>query len=503
MLTEKDIEQIEFQGLTLPEFEQQIDRFKKGFNPIKLSEPATPDHGIKILTEDEENRMISVFEHSLSSGLATIKFVPASGAASRMFKNLYSFLDLAKDTESAERIVKEDEFLNSFFLNIEKFAFFKKLSEITIDKNDKIALVQNLLSPEGLNYSQKPKGQIDFHKYGESSRTPFEEHLVEAASYCTGSNGLAMLHFTVSPEHQEGFELLLKKVRSEYQKRYGVQIDVTFSHQHKSTDTVAVDADNQPFRDKDGNLIFRPGGHGALIENLNDLESDIIFIKNIDYVVPDHLKGETKRYQKVLAGLLVSQRSKIYAFLDKLDKYDSIGNTELIKQIDSFLKRELFIQYEDNFHSLEEKINFFKKKLNRPLRICGMVKNEGEPGGGPFLAVNSDGTVSPQIVEMAQINLNDEYEIELLNRSTHFNPVDLVCSIKDYKGKKFNLMNFRDMETGFISIKSQNGKELKALELPGLWNGAMADWNTIFVEVPAITFNPVKTVNDLLRPEHQ
>jgi hypothetical protein len=502
MLTEKDIEQLEIQGLTFEEFSQQLSCFRNGFPPMRLTEPGTPENCIKILSEDDENRMISVFENALTSGLVALKFIPASGAASRMFKNLFNFLDSATSTADAEKMAQEDEFLNAFFSNIEKFAFYNRLSEITTDINDKVELVKNLLLPQGLGYGQKPKGQIIFHKYADISRTPFEEHLVEAASYCTGSNGMAQVHFTVSPEHQEGFEALLK-VRHDYQKRYGVQIDVHFSHQHKSTDTVAVDSSNEPVRDSSGKLLFRPGGHGALIENLNELDADIIFIKNIDNVVPDHLKGETKRYKKMLAGLLVSQRNKIYSLLEKLDKIGSAENTDLLKSVDSFLRKELFINYENNFSSNEEKIAFFKTKLNRPLRVCGMVKNEGEPGGGPFLAINADGTVSPQIVEMTQIDTNDENQLELINRSTHFNPVDLVCSIKDHKGKKFDLLKYRDPDTGFISSKSQNGQELKALELPGLWNGAMSDWNTLFIEVPAITFNPVKTVNDLLRPEHQ
>jgi hypothetical protein len=503
MLTEKDIEQLERQGLTIDDLEQQLAHFRKGFSSIQLSEPATPEKGIKVLSEEDENRMNSVFENSLTSGLIALKFVPASGAASRMFKNLFNFLEAAVDRDAAERISSADEFLNTFFSNIEKFAFYHRLVEITPDRSDKIALVKNLLSPEGLGYGLKPKGQLAFHKYADTYRTPFEEHLVEAASYCTSSNGIALVHFTVSPEHQQGFDELLKKMKNEYQKRYGVQIDVTFSHQHKSTETVAVNSANEPARDKEGKLIFRPGGHGALIENLNELDADIIFIKNIDNVVPDHLKSETKRYKKVLAGLLVSQRNKIFTYIEKLDKLNAAENGELLKLIESFLRKELFIQFDNNFSSNEEKVAFFRKKLNRPLRVCGMVKNEGEPGGGPFMVINSDGTVSLQIVEMAQIDLNDEKQLELVNRSTHFNPVDLVCCIKDYKGKKFDLLKFRDPETGFISSKSQHGQELKALELPGLWNGAMADWNTIFVEVPVITFNPVKTVNDLLRPEHQ
>jgi hypothetical protein len=503
MLTESDIEQIEGQGLTVDDVELQFEHFRKGFPTIKLVSPAILEKGIKILTEEDETRMTFVFENSLSSGLTTTKFVPASGAASRMFKNLFSFLDNATDEETAEGIISQDEFMNTFFTNIEKFAFYKHLIKITQNPNNKIELVRNLLSEEGLGYALKPKGLLAFHKYGETFRTPIEEHLVEAASYCAGSNGLARVHFTVSPEHQTGFEELLARVRNEYQKRFGLQFEITFSHQHKSTDTIAVDLQNEPFRDSDGKLVFRPGGHGALIENLNELEADVIFIKNIDNVVPDHLKAETKRYKKVLAGLLVSVQNKIYTYLDKLDKLNSSENNDLIKSIDAFLRKELFIQYENNFTDNEQKIAFFRSKLSRPLRVCGMVRKEGEPGGGPFMAINSDNTISPQIVEMDQIDLTDEKQMELLSQSTHFNPVDLICSIKDYKGKKYDLIQFRDSETGFISSKTQNGQELKALELPGLWNGAMSDWNTIFVEVPAITFNPVKTINDLLRPQHQ
>jgi hypothetical protein len=503
MLTERDIEQIEGQGLTVDDIEQQLEHFKNGFPPIRLIAPAISEKGIKILTEEDETRMTFVFENSLSTGLTTTKFVPASGAASRMFKNLFSFLENATDEATADLIVSQDEFINTFFSKIEKFAFYKPLIKITQNPSSKIELVKNLLSEEGLGYGQKPKGLIAFHKYSENFRTPIEEHLVEAASYCAGSNGLARVHFTVSPEHQVGFEELLNRVKNEYQKRFGLQFQITFSHQHKSTDTIAVDLQNEPFRDMEGNMVFRPGGHGALIENLNDLDADVIFIKNIDNVVPDHLKAETKRYKKVLAGLLVSVRNKIYTYLEKLDKLNASENNDLIKSIDAFLRKELFIQYENDFATIEEKIAFFRKKLNRPLRVCGMVRIDGESGGGPFMAKNSDDTVSPQIVEMDQIDPTDEKQMELLSQSTHFNPVDLICSITDYKGKKFNLIEFRDPETGFISSKTQNGQELKALELPGLWNGAMSDWNTIFVEVPAITFNPVKTVNDLLRPQHQ
>ena len=503
MFTEKDNEQIEYQGLTPEDITFQINCFKKGFPPIKLIAPATPENGIRILSEEEEIRLVSVFETSLSTGLSALKFVPASGAASRMFKDLFSFVEKAKNEEDAETIVNNSEFLSYFFNNIEKFAFYKDLVKATNNTKSKIALVNALLGNEGLGYGQLPKGQLAFHKYNDTFRTPMEEHMVESASYCTGSDGLSKVHFTVSPEHQEKFEQLYQKTRVGYQKRYGVQFDVTFSHQHKSTDTIAVDLNNEPFRDDQGNLIFRPGGHGALIENLNDLNADLIFIKNIDNVVPDHLKGETKRYKKILAGLLVTTRNKAYTYLEKLDKANAKDNNELLKSIDGFLKKELLIQFDSNFSSTQEKVDFYRKKLNRPLRICGMVKNEGEPGGGPFFAVNPDNTISLQIVEKAQIDIENDAQLDILNQSTHFNPVDIICSTKDYKGRKFNLPDFRDSNTGFISQKSFSGRELKALELPGLWNGAMSDWNTIFVEVPAITFNPVKTVNDLLRPEHQ
>ncbi len=503
MLTEKDTEQIEIQGLTLEDINLQINHFKKGFPPIKLIAPATPENGIRILSEEEETRLVSVFETSLSTGLSALKFVPASGAASRMFKDLFTFLEKAKTEDEAETIVKESEFLSYFFNNIEKFAFYNELLKATDNDKSKIKLVSTLLSNEGLGYGQLPKGQLAFHKYNNTFRTPMEEHMVESASYCTGSDGLSKVHFTVSPEHQEKFEQLYQNSRVGYQKRYGVQFDVSFSHQHKSTDTIAVDLNNEPFRDDQGNLVFRPGGHGALIENLNELDADLIFIKNIDNVVPDHLKGETKRYKKILAGLLVTTRNKIYTYLEKLDKANSQENTDLLKSIDLFLRKELLLQFDNNFNSTQEKVDFYKRKLNRPLRICGMVKNEGEPGGGPFFAVNPDNTVSLQIVEKAQIDTENNAQNEILNSSTHFNPVDIICSTKNYKGLKFNLPDFRDSNTGFISQKSFSGRELKALELPGLWNGAMSDWNTIFVEVPAITFNPVKTINDLLRPEHQ
>lgn len=492
MFTKENLEQIQNQGLTIEIIEKQLNNFKDGFPPIQLIAPATPQNGLKILLEEEEGQYVSIFENSLSAGLNTIKFVPASGAASRMFKNLFEYLENNQETD----------FIQYFFDNLERFAFYPQLKEL-INSTNKTDLVKKLLYNDGLGYGNKPKGLITFHKYNNKSRTPFEEHLVEAASYCSGSDGLAKVHFTISPEHQEGFKTLLNNVKSEYQKRFGIQLDVTFSFQKKSTDTIAATMNNEPFFDNNRELIFRPGGHGALINNLNELDTDLIFIKNIDNVIPDRLKHYTKQSKKALAGLLVSLRNKIFNYLEKLDRPESAKDEELLKNIELFLKRELSIHYDFPFENNQDKIIFFHEKLNRPIRICGMVKNEGDPGGGPFWTKNADRTISLQIVEKAQIDLKNPTQRGLLSQSTHFNPVDLICSTKNYHGDKFDLLRYTDSQTGFISIKSKNGIEMKALELPGLWNGAMSDWNTIFVEVPSETFSPVKTINDLLLPEHQ
>jgi hypothetical protein len=409
-----------------------------------------------------------------------------------MFKDLYQYIATGTETP----------FIKTFISNFDKFAFYNDLKAITPDATP-LNMVENLLSEQGLNYGNLPKGLLAFHKYNGKIRTPFEEHLVEAAAYCAGSKGIARVHFTISPEHKNGFEKLIKEVVPEYQKRFGIKFDISFSVQHKSTDTIAADMDNKPFVDASGDLVFRPGGHGALIQNLNGLDADVIFIKNIDNVVPDKLKHYNNRYKKALAGLLVSVRNKNFEYLDKLNKPESEKDTTLIKNIEAFITKELNVHHNFSFKTDIEKADFFKSVLNRPLRICGMVKNEDEPGGGPFLTKNSDGTVSLQIVEKAQININNPQQVELLNNSTHFNPVDIICCIKNYKGQKFDLVEFIDHNAGFISVKSKDGKDMKALELPGLWNGSMSKWNTVFVEVPIETFNPVKTVNDLLRPEHQ
>ncbi|WP_349861861.1 DUF4301 family protein, partial [Bacteroides cellulosilyticus] len=434
-----------------------------------------------------------------------VKFVPASGAASRMFKNLFEFL-------GADYDVPETKFEKTFFEQIEKFAFYNDLNaacEKAFEKNipalmaegDYKAVVAALLEAAGLNYGALPKGLLKFHRYEDGSRTPLEEHLVEGALYAANKNGKVNVHFTVSPEHRRLFENLVADKAAVYAKKYGVDYNVTFSEQKPCTDTIAADMNNQPFRDN-GKLLFRPGGHGALIENLNDLDADIIFIKNIDNVVPDKLKGDTVLYKKLIAGVLVALQQKAFAYLELLDS--GRYTHEQVLEILQFLQKKLFCKNPET-KNLEdaELVLYLKEKLNRPMRVCGMVKNVGEPGGGPFLAYNSDGTISLQILESSQIDMDDPEKKEMFEKGTHFNPVDLVCAVRDYKGHKFDLVNFVDKATGFISYKSKNGKDLKALELPGLWNGAMSDWNTVFVEVSLSTFNPVKTVNDLLREQHQ
>lgn len=505
MLTAEDKALLAEKGITEEQVEAQLQVFVKGFPFLKLKAAASLKNGILSPTAEECNRYAEIWdEYKQADGRTVTKFVPASGAASRMFKNLFEFLE-------ADYRIPATDFEKAFFAGICKFAFYDDLDAVSLRNEgrgvealladgDYKKVVANLLCPEGLNYGQLPKGLLKFHKYPEGARTPVEEHLVEAALYASGC-GKAEVHFTVSAEHKALFRALVEEKLPRYEEACGVKFHVTFSEQKPATDTVAATMDNEPFR-VDGKLLFRPGGHGALIENLNDLQSDIIFVKNIDNVVPDRLKGDTVTYKRVLAGVLVDLQRRAFAYLEKLDS-GVYGHAD-IEEIIRFVQQKLFCRRED-VKELEdaELVIYLRRKLNRPMRVCGVVKNVGEPGGGPFLAYNSDGTVSLQILESSQIDTGNPEYVDMFRNGTHFNPVDLVCAVKDYKGNKFHLPDFVDRNTGFISYKSKNGKELKALELPGLWNGAMSDWNTVFVEVPLSTFNPVKTVNDLLREQHQ
>jgi hypothetical protein len=491
MFSDKDLQQIESRGADLATINQQIENFKTGFPFMNVIKAATIGDGMIKLEEEDVEKYKQIFD-SQANSLDLLKFVPASGAATRMFKSLFS----AKDEGKFDKSVTE------FLERLKGFAFYDSLIKAIGSENaDAQTILDYLLTDKGLDYGSLPKGLLEFHAYGDTSRTPAEEHLVEGAKYAN-SAGKVKLHFTVSPEHRPKFKALIDRVLDGYESSFGVKYDISFSEQKPSTDTIAVNMDNTPFRTNDGSLLFRPAGHGALLANLNDQSADVVFIKNIDNVVPDRLKETTIDYKKALAGVLLDYQKKVFAYQTQLETNDS---DVLINEISTFLANQLCTLPSADFagYSKEEKIAYLKNKLNRPLRVCGMVKNVGEPGGGPFWAENSDGTTSLQVVESAQIDLSDAAQKEIFDKATHFNPVDLICSMKDYKGNKFDLLQFRDPQTGFITQKSQSGKDLKAQELPGLWNGSMSDWNTLFVEVPLITFNPVKTVNDLLRKEHQ
>lgn len=503
-LSQNDLQLLNKKGITVEELEEQINLFKKGFPYLEIANSATVEKGITSIEEGSQNEYIDIWDKYCQSGHSITKFVPASGAASRMFKDLFEFLDADDNIPSGS--------VKHFFDNLSKFAFYTDLDQACVKQrgksisqlirdNEHRAIIKTLLEKDGLNYGNLPKGLLKFHTYTDYARTPAEEHLVEGALYTKDRNSKVELHFTVSPEHRAYFEALIDSVLNKYESTFKVVFSISFSEQKKNTDTIAVGMDNNVFRDN-GQLLFRPGGHGALIENLNDLSADIIFVKNIDNVVPDKGKEEESRYKKILAGYLVKVQKQIFEYLRLIDS--GTYSRENLIEILYFLQNQLNIKNPDTKYLEDSELALYlKSKLNRPIRVCGMVKNIGEPGGGPFFTVNKDSTVSLQILESSQIDLNDPLKKEMFDKGTHFNPVDLVCAVKDYLGNKFNLKNFIDKDTGFISIKSKNGVTLKALELPGLWNGSMSDWNTIFVEVPLSTFNPVKTVNDLLRSEHQ
>ncbi len=505
MLSQQDLKQLAQKGITEAQIERQLGEFKTGFPFLKLEGAAAIGKGIVAPADAERKAYVEAWQQYKAAGKKVVKFVPASGAASRMFKDMFAFVDADYD-------VPTTDFEKKYFDNIEKFAFYAELDAVCQKNEGKgikelmaagnyKAVAANMLKAEGLNYGQLPKGLLLFHNYPEGPRTPMEEHLVEGALYAA-SNGEAHVHFTVSHEHMELFKAKVAQKADLYAQKYGISYDISFSEQKPSTDTIAANPDGTPFRNSDGSLLFRPGGHGALIENLNEIEADVIFVKNIDNVVPDRLKGDTVEWKQIIAGVLVTLQKKAFEYLQLLDtgKYTHDQVEEMIR----FVQHDLCCRKAD-IKELEdaELVIYLREKLNRPMRVCGVVKNVGEPGGGPFLTYNQDGTVSLQILESSQIDKSNKEYMEMFTKGTHFNPVDLVCAVKDYQGKPFDLPKFVDPTTGFISQKSKSGKELQALELPGLWNGAMSNWNTVFVEVPLSTFNPVKTVNDLLREQHQ
>lgn len=509
MFNDKDLNLFEELGISTEDIENQINIFREGIDFVKLVKPATLGDGIENLDEKETKSSINYYEE-LKDRYEIIKFIPASGAASRMFKALYEALE--KSLKEGNASLESNKTLIEFFDNLKEYPFYHDLDKVISDNGDSIdwlleqdnygSILEYLLQDKGLNYGKLPKGLLKFHTYSSESRTAFEEHYEEAGMYIANSLGNVNLHFTVSPEHVSLFSSLADELNDKYMNEQGLIFNVGFSVQKPSTDTIAVTPENEPFRDREGNILFRPGGHGALLDNLNDLEPPLVFIGNIDNVSPDRNKDLRVSYKKSLGGFLLRKVEKIHEVLDRIkkeEKGDSLRDhvKNVIYEISPLMGDRLSAESDDTFY--HKAYNF----LNRPVRVCGMVRNVGEPGGGPFWVSDRDGMISRQIIESSQINLEDENQEEMFRASTHFNPVDLVCFIHDHEGNKFDLKNFRDPDMAFISEKSQGGKNLKALELPGLWNGSMAGWLTWFVDVPLETFSPVKTVYDLLRPEHQ
>ena len=477
MFSREDLQQIESHGLTLSQVEQQIENFRQGFPYLKIVRAASAGDGVQVLSEEEVASAVERYE-KLSEELRVVKFVPASGAATRMFKELFEYINEDKRTAGIDKLLD----------NIEKFAFWPELSEYVMPDSPDEEIVEEIVVG-GLGYGSKPKGLVTFHAYEDGARKAVEEHLVEGAMYARCGDEV-YIHFTVSEEHKSGFWDVLAHTQPIYEERYGVKYNISFSVQKPSTDTIAVIPDNTPFRTDDGKLLFRPAGHGALIENLNDIEADIIFVKNIDNVTTDARRGDTIKYKKALAGVLLELQDQAFEYLKVLE----VGGGE-IETIAEFVEKKLCVKLPENYNS-----QILKQVLDRPIRVCGVVRNQGEPGGGPFWVDQGGGIESLQIAESSQIAPED---MHLMKSATHFNPVDLVCGVMDSRERKFDLTKYTDPATGFISSKSSGGRELRAQELPGLWNGAMANWNTVLVEVPITTFSPVKVVQDLLRPEHQ
>jgi hypothetical protein len=511
MFTDNDLEQLKEMGISEELAQKQVRNFVNGFPFIELVKPATVGDGVLKMDQTQLNHYAQMYEQAINK-LSVLKFVPASGAATRMFKDLFTWLEKLQSGESGQQLIESDHQAATFFQQCKTFAFWDNLQDIMKDKGldaqaclsnqDFLPVLENLLGDNGLGYAMLPKGLLQFHRYDGFNRTATEEHLVEGLHYALDGENKIKLHFTVSSEHRGRFINHIGSVLPKYEDQSGKSYEVGFSVQKPSTDTIAVTPENEPFRNPNGSLLFRPGGHGALIQNLNELKQDVIFIKNIDNVVPDAFKEPTYLYKKALGGLLVSLQSEIHGILRSIE--DGTFKEADYDTAKVFLTAELSIDpmlLPDDFQQGKE---ILRDVLDRPIRICGMVENVGEPGGGPFWVRDlNDGHISLQIVESSQVNFKNDEQEAIFRQATHFNPVDLVCGVKNYKGESFDLTRFVDHSTGFVSHKSKDGKELKAQELPGLWNGAMANWITLFVEVPLITFNPVKTIMDLLRKEHQ
>lgn len=508
-LTAKEHQQLSEKGISSEQFYKQLETFRNGIPFVQLERPATLLNGILSFTVQQEEDLVALYEERVKD-LEVLKFVPASGAATRMFKSLFAFLENFKPyRENISDYVSRvgDTSIQKLFDKRSLLPFYEavqlSLPEDDISESDQFyEWVKTLLDPQGLNYGSAPKGLLPFHRYDDHSATAFEEHLKEGMAYARSGDEVN-IHFTISAQHLDQFREVFKEAEKRLKAIEKVNFNISYSYQRPSTDTIAVTLDNEPLKDSEGNMVFRPGGHGALIENLDEQDADLIFIKNIDNVVVPRFAHAVARTKKILAGCLLKVQETAYSYARMLE--EETLNGDQMQEIKTFLEEELNVRFLDKYYgfSISEQLEILKDKINRPIRVCGMVKNEGEPGGGPFWVRDHFQHISLQIVESAQINIHHPEQMKSFSTSTHFNPVDIVCGVRNHKGEKYTLVNFVDPDLGFITEKTKDGIPLKALELPGLWNGAMAYWNTIFVEIPLETFNPVKTVNDLLRPAHQ
>jgi hypothetical protein len=500
---EEDVQEMRARGIDAAEVSRQIEIFRRGAEPVRLIRPARVGDGIVQINPEERHAFLTLHGQAAGQG-RMLKFVPASGAASRMFKDWQNLCQRGTFASKDPSV--------TFLRNLARFAFYDDLKRImTLGGQDiercireeRCADILNyVLTPKGLNYAWLPKALLKFHSYPGHTRTAMEEHLAEAAFYVRDANKTCRIHFTVSQEHESLFRELLSRVKKRYEDLFDVHYDVSFSVQHPSTDTLAVDMENRPCRDRTGKIMFRPGGHGALLHNLNAIGGDIVFLKNIDNVVPDTLKETTVLHKKILGGYLLWLQDEIFRSLNLLSGKNV--DEEQLSHVLRFCEESLFISVPHGFRNLpmSARKEFLSQRLNRPLRVCGMVKNEGEPGGGPFWVHGEDGTPSLQIVEQHETDPHSKEQKDIWKSSTHFNPVDLVCGIRDFRGEQFDLNRYANRNAVALSVKSHEGADIKTLELPGLWNGSMAYWNTVFVDVPIETFNPVKTVDDLLRKSH-
>jgi hypothetical protein len=517
LFTKADLEQMKQLGITEEEARRQMAILEKGPRLVSLQRPCTPGDGIIVLNTKDQSRLLALWEETAAKGRFSV-FLPASGAATRMFaflqriRNQLDRVTLDKIAKKSSEMSSDRRDLQVFMESLREFAFFEPLAEVMdragislpdqLNSGDYTVILDFLIEAQGLNYASLPKGLIPFHRYSDHYRTALEEHLVEAIHTLRDDKQCCRVHFTVAPENEKEVENHGREAAARYTERFGVQYELSFSLQSPATNTLAVDYKNRPFRRPDGSLLFRPGGHGALLQNLNRCQGDIVFIKNIDNVVNDDRRDLVIHHQRILAGMLVELQDAIFSYLRGL-RAGSIGD-QGIQEVLEFVTRHLGASLSEDFMSCsqEEKVSRLFRLLHRPLRVCGMVKHRGEPGGGPFWVEDTAGRLSLQIVENAEIDQDSSEQVVIFGASTHFSPVQIVCGLRDYMGQPFDLAQFADSEAVFVTRKTEYARELKALEFPGLWNGGMAYWNTVLVEIPEETFNPVKTINDLLRPGH-